>query len=290
MGVSFFLNGLGSVLFFVFLTRLPYAFQSQGAAPVEAGRYAFFCVAGIAAIAAIAMLGLKPGRPASVPPRASIARLLAEGVAAARNPRIALAYGSAFTARADMGMITLFLTLWMVQAGVAAGADTAAATARAGALAGIAQGTALVSAPLFGIVGDRIDRVTLLAVAFAFATVGYAWVGVTEDILAPGAIPALICLGIGQVGTILASTVLMGQEAPASHRGAIFGVQSFCGALGILAISAVGGWLFDRVGPGSPFVLIGVANGLVLVWAVLVRLSARRSGASRSHPASAADS
>lgn len=275
VGTSFFLNGLGSVLFFVGLTRLPNVFAGGGADPLWAGRYAYLAVAGIALLAALVMLGLKPGLPVARASRPSLGQLLREGVLAARNPRIALAYGSAFTARADMSMVTLFLGLWAVQAATAAGASAAQATARAGAVIGISQATALVSAPLIGWLGDRVDRVVLMIIAFGLAALGYGWVGLTADVLAPAAIPALVLLGIGQSSTILASTVLMGQEARAEIRGSVFGVQSFCGGLGILAISAIGGWLYDAEGPGSPFALIAMLNLLVLAWAAWVK----RSGA-----------
>ncbi len=271
VGVSFFLNGLGSVLFFVFMTRLPSIYAGAGATELWAGRYAYLTVAGIALLAAIVMLGLKPGLPVERAHRPSLGTLLREGVMEARNPRVALAYGSAFTARADMAMVTLFLSLWAVQAATAAGATAAEATARAGAVIAISQATALVSAPLVGWLGDRLDRVVLMMIAFGFAALGYGWVGLTDDLLAPSAIPALLLLGIGQSSTILASTVIMGQEARADIRGSVFGVQSFCGGLGILAISAIGGRLYDAQGPGSPFLLIAVLNLLVLVWAWRVK-------------------
>ena len=276
VGLSFFLNGLGSVLFFVVMTRLPNVYAAAGADELWAGRYAYLTVAGIALLAALLMLGLKPGLPVARKSRPALAQLLREGVLEARSPRVALAYGSAFTARADMSMVTLFLGLWAMQSAIAAGASAAQATARAGAVIAVSQATALVSAPLIGWLGDRVDRVLLMAIAFGFATLGYGWVGLTADVLAPAAIPALVLLGIGQSSTILASTVLMGQEARPEIRGSVFGVQSFCGGLGILAISAVGGWLYDAEGPGSPFVLIAALNLLVLLWALWVGRGAVR--------------
>jgi MFS family permease len=158
-----------------------------------------------------------------------------------------------------------------VQSATAAGASAAQSTARAGAVIAISQATALVSAPLVGCLGDRLDRVGLMMIAFGCAALGYGWVGLTADLLAPSAIPALVLLGVGQSSTILASTVIMGQEARADIRGSVFGVQSFCGGLGILAISAIGGRLYDAEGPGSPFLLIAVLNLLVLGWAWWVK-------------------
>lgn len=108
---------------------------------------------------------------------------------------------------------------------------------------------------------------------------GYAWIGLTSQIVAPSAIPALVMLGIGQSSTILASSVLLGQEAPAESRGAVFGVQSFVGGIGILAISAVGGVAFDGLGPQSPFLLMVAVNLLIVLWATGLKLAERSQGA-----------
>lgn len=277
IGVSFLLNGVGSVVFFVFLTRLPALYGARGLDEVQAGRAAYFTVAAVAVVAALVMLGLKPGRPDRVTERKPLLRLAGDGVAAGRNPRIALAYGSAFAARADMALITLFLSLWIMQSAIATGATSAAAAARVGATVGIAQGVAVIWAPVFGWLGDRMNRTTHLVIAFLLACIGYGWIGLLDSPLGPGAMPALIALGIGQSSTILASTLILGQEAPPALRGSVFGVQSFVGGVGILVVSAVGGRLFDGLGAQSPFLLMSAINAIVLGWAIYVRVRERRS-------------
>jgi len=273
-GMAFVLNGLGAVVFFVGLTRLPKFFQGQGADELWAGHYAYLVVAGIAFVAAIVMTGLKPGRPEGVEPKTPVLVLIREGLKAARNKRIGIAYFGAFAARADMAIITLFLILWVVQASSSAGLATAEAQARAGMFVGISSISAVIWAPLFGFIADRIDRLTLTVVAFALATLGYGWLGMTSDVLSfAGVIPALVCVGIGQSSTQLSITVLLGQESPADIRGSVFGVQSFCGALGILAIASGGGQLFDLVAPSAPFLAVATANALVLIWAIRQRLT-----------------
>ena len=270
-GFSYLLNGIGAVLSFVLLSRLPGVFAAQGADPVQAGRYTYWTVAGIALLAAGVMLGLKPGRPVQVRDRPSVGLLLRDGVLAARNPRISLSYLGAFAARADMAVISLFLTLWIVQAATSSGATPGEAAARAGIVVGMALGASMLCSPVIGIVADRVSRLTLFCYGFLLAALGYGWVGSLDDILAPAAIPALLCLGIGQSCTVLSSSVLLAQECPAGIRGAVFGVQNFCGAIGILALSAGGGWLYDTIGPQAPIMTIAVANGLVCACAFVLR-------------------
>jgi NADH:ubiquinone oxidoreductase subunit H len=86
-------------------------------------------------------------------------------------------------------------------------------------------------------------------------------------------------LGIGQASGILASQVLIGQEAPGAIRGAVIGMVGFFGALGILAISKFGGWAFDAWMPGGPFVIMAAANAVLLVFAIWVRIAVPRSTA-----------
>jgi len=271
-GIAFFLNGLGSVMFFVGLTQLPELFTAQGASEIWAGRFAYLVAAAIALTAGLVMFGLKSGRPTGVPDeKPSVRKLLGQGMQAGRNVRILLSYMSAFTARADMSILTLFLTLWIVTAAEATGATMAEATARAGMIGGIAQLAAVIWAPLFGIIGDKLDKLTLLVLGFLISTIGYGWIAITGDILSLYAIPALFCMGMGLSSAQLASTVLLAQEAPKHIRGSVFGFQAWFGAVGILALSAVGGRLFDAISPQAPFMAVALCNFVVLACAAAYR-------------------
>jgi MFS family permease len=272
-GMAFLLNGIGAVAFFVGLSKLPEIYQAQGATEIWAGHYSFLTVAALAFVAAIVMTGLKPGRPEGVEANTPVLQLIKEGIKAASNKRIGVAYLGAFAARADMAIITLFLILWVVQSSADAGLTTAEAQARAGMFVGICSLAAVIWAPLFGFIADKIDRLTLCAIGFGLAALGYGWLGMLPDVLSfVVVIPTLILVGIGQSSTQLACTVLLGEECPPAYRGSVFGVQAFFGAIGILAISSGGGYLFDLVSPAAPFIAVAIANGLVFVAAIAIRL------------------
>lgn len=281
-GVAFFLNALGSVVFLLGLTQLPRLFAAAGASQLEAGRYAFFTIGTVALLAACVMFGLKPGPPTQARIRKPMFALIREGLHAARNPRIALAFGGGFISRADLSLITLFLALWAAQSAQQEGLSAAQAAGRVGITIGVTQLTAMFWSPFYGWLADHMNRTVHFAAAFALALVGYGWVGMQDDIVATAAIPALIMLGVGQSSTILAATILLGQEAPRESRGSVFGLQAFCGGLGILAISWVGGLLYDHVAPSAPFTLVGIANAVVALWAVWVYLRSRRALAGES--------
>lgn len=276
-GLTYFVQGLGATVAFFALTRLPETFIARGTEELWAGRYAYFVMAAIGVVAALALRGMPAGRPAGAAGRKPVRTLLAEGLAAGRNPRIALSYASSFAARADMVMVTLFLTLWIVQLRTRGGASPAEAAAAAGMAIGISQAAALVWSPLFGLLADRLHRVTVMAVAFAIATLGYGALALTSDPGAAGAWWVLVLLGLGQASAILAPALLLGQEATPALRGSTFGLQGLFGGLGILAISLAGGRLFDSVGPSAPFAVMAATNALILVAAAALRVVSRKA-------------
>jgi MFS family permease len=271
-GISFFLNAVGALLFFSVLTRLPSFYQGFGATETEAGRFAYLTISAVCVVSALVMLGLKPGRPDQLTERLPLRTLLAQGIAAGRQPRIALAYAASFAARADLVIVALFLSLWVQTAAIADGATAAEASSRQGALFGIVQGSAMLWAPIFGWMADKVNRVTLVILATVLSVIGYGWMGFTPDpALGGAAFGAAAMLGIGQASGILASQVLIAQEAPSAIRGAVIGMVGFFGALGILAISKIGGYTFDEWRPGSPFIIMAGANIILLVFAIWVR-------------------
>jgi MFS family permease len=277
-GIAFFLNGLGAAASFGALSQLPSIYLGQGIDEIWSVRYAYLTVAVIAFSGSIVMVGLKPGRPAGVAPKTPIMKLLKEGLTAVKIPRVRISYLAAFAARADMAIVTLFLILWVVQTGGAAGLTPAEAQGKAGIYVAVYSLAALVWAPIFGIIADKIDRLTLTLIAFSLAALGYGLLGLSTDVLVfSGMVPALILAGVGQSSTAMSITVLLGEACPENIRGSVFGVQSFFGAIGILAIAWGGGQLFDLVAPGAPFFAVAAANSLVFIFAGLQRMTEKQA-------------
>ena len=271
-GFTGFAIGLGALFLVFVLARLP-EWYSPGRDAIEAGRLALWTVSGFAVISAvIAVMGLLGGKPHGIAEptqdwRESMAAAL---LCARRNRKVGLAYACAFVARGDLIVIGVFFSLWMTQTGIAAGMDTAKAVSMAGMYFGIIQAVALVSAPFLGVAIDRLNRVTAMALALLLAAVGYGSLALISDPLGTAMIPAAIFLGLGQMAVMLASQTLIGQEAPQEQRGAVMGMYSLCGALGIMFITKVGGEVFDLWKPG-PFAIVAVANLLLFLVALPLR-------------------
>jgi MFS family permease len=270
VGLMGIISILGVMFVVILLAPLPARFAESGATAVEAGRYAYWVTAGLALLGAVFVwFGLAKHNRNKNKDDESVLQRLRVGMGAARdNPRIALAYGAAFIGRTDLVVVVIFLSLWITQAGVAEGMTTQDALIKAGALFGVIQVAALLFAPVIGFLIDRISRVAGVALATAIAMVGYIWMGLLDTPMGAQAYPAAIVLGMGQVSAIVAATALVGQEASKELTGSISGAFNVFGAVGILLATKVGGWLFDTWMPGAPFIITGVANGIIVLAAV----------------------
>lgn len=283
IGVCGLLQGLGVVLVIFVGTKLPALYATAGADAVAAGRYAFWTFATICLINSVVLrLGLKGGTPVAQPKEDSppFIEKFKTGLAAGRNPRIALAYVAAGVSRGDLTVVSTFFSLWLVQAGMANGYTAAEALAEGGKFFGIVQLVALIWAPISGIIIDRFNRVTALCIAMGLAATGYLSLGAITDPTQNIMYLAAVILGMGEVNAVLAAQGLVAQEAPKEHRGAIIGVFGTFGAIGILLAAKTGGWLFDNWMPAGPFVLMGIANATLFFIAIGVRIFAGESEAS----------
>lgn len=273
VAITGFLNGLGIVVLNSFFGKMPERLVAKGFSGTEAGLYAHLGIAATALIAAVvAGKGLQGGVAVSEHERLPLRTLMASGIRCAQNPRILLSYTAAFVARGDQSIIGTFLPLWGTTAGIVAGMQPAEAVKKGMVMFIISQAAALLWAPVIGPLIDRWNRVTALAVCMALASIGYLSLGFVDDPHASGSTLFFILLGIGQISSFLGAQSLIGQEAPRAERGSVIGVFNISGAIGILAITATGGRLFDAISPKAPFLVVGAINGLVLLGALFVRI------------------
>ncbi|MEE9135422.1 MAG: MFS transporter [Gammaproteobacteria bacterium] len=264
-------NAIGMVLLTIFFRSLPEWYQGEGFSPEWAITYTRWTVAAMCVVVAVvAILGLKKGAPGQVKKREPMLSTLKVGLAAARNPRIALSYGAALVSRGDLAVLSTFFTTWLFLEGTQRGMSTTEAMAVGLKFYVIIQAAALPCAVVMGFVLDKIDRVFGLAIAMVLASVGYLSLAFVGDPLGSEMYYAAVLIGLGEITANLSAISLVGKEAPVKGRGAVIGMFSLFGALGILLVAKAGGELFDNVARVGPFILVGVANVVIFVWAVLV--------------------
>ena len=125
-----------------------------------------------------------------------------------------------------------------------------------------------------GIMLDRVNRVTGTTICMTLAAAGFLAVNLVDHPLAPGAWIFFVFLGIGQISAFAGAATLIGQEAPIASRGAVVGMFNTFGAIGILFGTAVGGRLYDSIGPHAVFVMVGGLSLLVVCYGLWVRRTA----------------
>ncbi len=270
VGITGFCQGVGATLAVLILGRLPQRLTASGIETIEAGRITLGIAAGLCLLtAAICWLGLKRGTPSQIGEREPLIQLLRTGVAAAKsNPRIWFAYLLQFVSFADRIVIGTFFSARLQQSAIADGLTVAQAASISTKPYVIASAAGLVFAIFFGLMLDRIDRITAGVIAMGIAAVGYIAGGFVGNPNSDMIVPVAILLGLGQISAIIASQTVLGQEAPQDVRGAVFGLAGICASLGILFTTSIGGWLYDAVGKGSPFFLIGVVNLLIMFFGI----------------------
>jgi MFS family permease len=275
-GIQGVMNGLGAMTAVFVLLKMPEWFKQSGMDPVSAGQATYYVAAGLAALAAVLLwLGLKgPGiRDRNQPER--FMELITKGVSAARDPGVLLGYGAAFVSRGDLAIVGTFLALWINKHGVASGMDAAEALARASIIVGVSQLAAFLGAPLFGIMADRMNRATALAVTNIISGLGYISLFLIDDPFGGAMFAVVAVAGAGNIGTVIATQVLIQQQAPAAIRGSVIGFFGLCGAIGILVATKFGGWLFDVWTEPGPFVVFGLLSFVLAAWALAVRNKVR---------------
>lgn len=116
----------------------------------------------------------------------------------------------------------------------------------------------------------------------AIGAIGYLAMPLVADPLAKAAWPLFALLGIGQISTVIGAQSLIGKAAPEATRGAVVGFFNFSGAVGILVLAGVSGWLFDHVDPTAPFAVVGALNAVVALACWRVGRHVRRRPASKA--------
>ena len=137
------------------------------------------------------------------------------------------------------------------------------------------QAFAIPGAVLINFFIDKVDRVMALAISMAIAACGYLYLGFIDDIFSTQMYFGAALLGLGEIFANISAISLIGSAAPAKGRGAVIGGFSFFGAIGILLVAVIGGWLFDNVGPTAPFTMVGFANLALLILALVLLFSER---------------
>jgi MFS family permease len=200
----------------------------------------------------------------------SYLKLFKLGFEEAKNPKIALAYFGGFLARSTTVVTSVFIPLYVnnyyYKNGMCTSGDENTcrqAYMHAAILTGITNTVSLLFAPIFGYICDTYGRknsMILTTICGITSTFGFAFVGNPRSALA---IVMCCFFGAAQIGHIITSMSLC-TDKHRTHNGAISGVYSLFGGLGILIISKIGGYSADYW-MGAPFIILAGFNVGLLI-------------------------
>jgi MFS family permease len=181
------------------------------------------------------------------------------------------AYLCSLIMRADITVMATYLLTWGVNAGIARGMDSGAATSLAKWPILIITITSLVCFPCIGILLDKKGRVFTLLLSISLATAAMLLVAAVPDPFSPLCYIAAVLAGFGMSGSIAGANTLAIDAAPPGMSGSIMGGLNTMQPIGIIFFLGLGGYLFDAIGPHTPFVLKGIAGLALGIWLYINR-------------------
>lgn len=147
-------------------------------------------------------------------------------------------------------------------------------------LTGVSQTVALLSSPLWGYATDKFSPATVMGVCAGVGMAGslgfVALVSLPKLVAAFVMVSLLGCAQLGVIISLMSMLSKIGNQSPESPDeqqesqviGTLLGFYTFCGNMGILVISLVGGWLSDRYAVAL-FVVIGIFYLAMAIQAVM---------------------
>ncbi|KAK9694017.1 hypothetical protein K7432_013627 [Basidiobolus ranarum] len=287
-GVVGLFSGIGALFAVGVLLPLPARFTSLYNGDSEkAIKTSFYTVGGVVLCLSVFLWFTLPKdkdrasrRAEASKPKENMFILLKKGFLAGKDPRVALGYISSFVARADTVVVSTFISLWVAQYYLdnnlcesEGKASCPRAYNIASRLSGIAQACAIIGAPIFGILSDRLRRTTTTLIAGVFGIIGCFPFAFNKNPLTGINNFWAVLIGFGQIGMIVTSLILVnGPYVDEEIRGSVAGVYSFFGALAVMVVNKLGGWLFDEWMQGAPFVLLGICHAIIVAFALFTRL------------------
>ena len=188
-----------------------------------------------------------------------------------------MAYTAGVVSRGDLAVVSTFFALWLGIEFESLGMSKSEAQKMAALLYVAVQACAIPGALLINFFIDKFDRVLALAISMGIAATGYLYLGFIEDVQGTQMYIGVGLLGLGEIFANIPAISLIGSVAPAKARGAVIGGFSFFGAVGIFLVAGIGGQIFDSISPTAPFTMVGIANLVLLMLALLLLFLERRN-------------
>jgi MFS family permease len=173
--------------------------------------------------------------------------------------------------RADIVVLSAFLLTWAVKYGNAIAMASKDATMK-GSIPMIIMGVfSLLAFPVVGILLDKWGRVQTIILALFAGGIGMIILAVCPNPFSGLVYLAVVLAAFGMAGSIAGANTLAADASPPGMLGGIMGGLNTMQPIGVLFFLGLGGYLFDKFGPGWAFGLKGVGTIVLAVWVFMVK-------------------
>lgn len=180
-------------------------------------------------------------------------------------------YMCSLITRADIIVLGTYLVAWGVKAAGEMGLESGVGTLKA-TFPLITQGVvSLFAFPIVGVLIDKWGRMPAIILTVVIGGIGMSLFILAPTPFSPLAYIGASLIGIGMAGSIAGANTLAIDASPITMMGAIMGGVNTMQPIGVLFFLGVGGYLFDKVSPGSAFLLKGVASLILAVWLFTIK-------------------
>jgi MFS family permease len=181
------------------------------------------------------------------------------------------AYWCCLITRADIIVLSAFVITWGVKYGKELEMTAREATLKASLPMMVMSVSALIAFPVLGVMLDKWGRVPTIILALVSGAVAMFLLAASPNPFSPLVYIAMIFASVGIAGAMAGANTLASDASPEGMVGSILGGLNTMQAIGILFFVGIGGYLFDRFGPGWAFALKGTASLILCGWFFMVR-------------------
>jgi MFS family permease len=187
-----------------------------------------------------------------------------------KSPTLIFTYAVAFVEKSDISVQVYFFFAWCVAVARQFSMTHADATKNAAETVSWGALMSLIVYLIGGFIVDRFGRKGALFIGLFFSGIGFVFLGFLNNPFTLFATAAVALRGFGTGASSLATYALISDLSPKNLVGTIYGGYNMAGAAGMLTVVGIAMFLFDYIGPGSPFILAGGMDLVVFVWGLFI--------------------
>ncbi len=185
-------------------------------------------------------------------------------------------YLCALVTRVDVPITATYLITWAVKVGPRYGMSSETASFKGAVPMMVMSTFTLVAFPVFGILLDRWGRIPTIILTLFLGGMGFLIIaGAPSPFLSSATLIGVTLVGCSVCGAVVGSSALAADASPPELMGSTLGGLNTMAQVGLIFFLAIGGVLFDKVGPGGVFLVKGMANIVVGVYIFAVRKKIR---------------